>query len=52
MIAKGIRAGQYWTDGGHRFEVVECGVHDIEVRYDDGSRAYYMEDDFEDFTPL
>jgi len=39
MIDRTIREGQWWSDGNHAFEVVEKGVHDIRVRYEDDHEA-------------
>jgi len=53
MLERTIRTGQTWSDNGHMFEVVDKGVHDIEVRYvEDDSTAYFIESDFENFDPL
>jgi hypothetical protein len=52
MIERTIRTGQWWADAGNRFEVIDKHAHDIHVRYADGSEAWYLEADFEDFTPL
>jgi hypothetical protein len=52
MIDRNIRTGQWWTDAGNRFEVVDKSAHEIRVRYEDGSEAWYLESDFEDFTAI